>query len=207
MRRNLVRAFALAFAAMTGSQASAWLLYPDNDQPERIIVEIERPVGEFVPFSALPPPFDTALQERQQPDTLSYRWRYDLTAQGMAYLQVDEEGDGVMRFHFAAAQFLPGERLGAAAVLVDANGTALHSFYARADLPTDTRTGPIEAIAALDLSRPPQWWRGVDGVTLLFMRYHPIQELDDAEVWTAMRQAVHRITKGQGAEHQALARP
>ncbi|MGE0282534.1 MAG: hypothetical protein AB7P20_18250 [Rhizobiaceae bacterium] len=210
MWRNLLRAIVLAVVVTAGGKASAWLLYPDNDQPERIIVEIERPFGEFVPFSALPPPYNTALQEHQGPDALSYRWRYDPhdpRPQGMAYLRVDAAGDGVVIFDFAVERLLPGECFGAAVVLVDRSGRALYSFYARTEPPSDNSDARTGQLARLKLSRQPDWWQGIDGMTLLFMRYYPIQGLDDEQVWAAMRKAVHRITKGQGEEQQALARP
>ena len=205
MRRNLICAFVLAVVGVA-SDASAWLLYPDNERPERIIVEIERSFGETVPLKALPPPFDTILQEEQGPDRLSFRWRYGPQAQGMAFVRVDGEGDGAVTFEFAADRALEGERFGGAVVLVDRNGRALHSFYARADPTADQQAGD-RLSATIELSRPPSWWRHVDGLTVFFMTYHPLQKLDGDEAWAAMRTAVHRLTDGQGGENQALARP
>jgi hypothetical protein len=205
MRRNLLPTLGFLVAAVASGPASAWLLYPDDARPGRIIVEIERSFGETVPLKALPSPFQSIVQEAQGTDRLSFRWRYGPRAQGMAFVRVDDRGHGTITFHFAAEQFLEGERLGAALVLVDGDGTALHGFYARADL-----EAPGQAVdrrsAAIELSRPLDWWRQVVGLTVFFMAYHPIQDLDDDETWGAMRTAVHRITGGQGGEKRALAR-
>ena len=89
MRLTAVCALGIAGAAMAGGQAGAWLLYPGHDDPARMIVEVERPYGDFVAFGSLPPPFNTAFQTMQGPKTFSYRWRYGRVAQGMAFLNVD----------------------------------------------------------------------------------------------------------------------
>ena len=206
MRRSLLRAAGLLVAGLVGEPAMAWLLYPDGERSQRVIVEIERSFGETVPLKALPPPYHSIVQEAQGVDGLSFRWRYGPHAQGLAFVRVDGEGDGAIAFRFAAERVLAGERLGAALVLVGRDGAALHSFYARADLDAQRQAGDRQS-AVIELSQPLDWWRQVDGLTVFFMTYHPIQKLDDDAVWTAMRTAVHRITKGEGGESKALARP
>jgi len=205
MRRGLLRVLIVAAAGGVSSQAGAWLLYPDDEKPERIIVEIERAFGEVVPLKALPPPFNSALQTAQGPDTLSFRWRYNPRAQGMAFLRVNAAGDGVLTFRFAVHPVLEGERFGAAAVMVGQDGRALHSFYARADVGEDTGRATARRGAVMALSRPPDWWRRVDGIHFFFMHYHPVQKLDDAGSWRAMQTAVRRITKGEGSEQRVIA--
>lgn len=203
MRRVLPLCLALAFAA-PASPSLAWLLYPDRERPERLIVEIERSFGDAVPLRRLPSPFDTALQEEQGPDALSFRWRYDRQAQGLAFLRVDSEGRGALELRFADRNFTPGGRLGAAVVLAGKDGEAMHTFYVRSvrnPRPGPRGSGGFSA-ARLELSRPPAWWREVDEMIFFFMIYHPIQKLDQEGMWRAMRNAVERITDGKGTSQR-----
>ena len=112
-------------------------------------MEIEEAYGDLVPFAALPAPFNTAVQTAQGPETLSYRWRYEDEADGLAFLRVDEDGRGIFNFEFQARELIEGRRLGAAAVLVAADGSPLHTFYAR------TETGSFATTAD-----PPRRSRG-----------------------------------------------
>ena len=185
-------------AAMAGQPAAAWLLYPDREHPARTIVEIEEAHGDFVPFAALPAPFNTAVQIAQGPETLSYRWRYEDEADGLAFLRVDEDGRGIFNFEFQARELIEGRRLGAAAVLVAADGSPLHTFYARTETGSFA-TGRTHRVV-LEAERPPDWWRRIAGIGFFYMTYHPIQNLDDADIQSAMRRAVRRFNRGQGTE-------
>lgn len=205
MRRAFSLAILMAAVLAGASQpARAWLIYPDRDRPERLIVEIERGYGDVLTLSSFPPPFNSALQMVQGPDRFSFRWSYDRKAQGLAFLRVDGDGRGAMEFRFIDRDFDADGRLGAAVVLVGKDGTPLHTFYARSDL--KRRTGPRGSGAfsavRLDLARPPAWWRDVDRMAFFFMTYHPIQKLDQEGVWRAMRNAVERFTKGEGSEQR-----
>ena len=201
MWRTTIWAVASIAATMAGQPAGAWLIYPDRDDPSRMIVEIEKPYGDLVPFASLPGRFDTAVQTVQGPETLSYRWRYREAADGMAFLRVDEDGTGTIEFEFRARELVDGQRLGAAAVLVAGDGTPLHTFYARTgtgSFGNEAKTHRVE----LSIDRPPDWWRRVTGIAFFYMIYHPLQKLDDDGVWQAMRRAVGHFTKGQGTEQR-----
>lgn len=199
--RRLAVLVGSTLAACWPVPAFAWLVYPDRDRPERIIVEIERSYGDVLALASLPAPFDTAFQSAQGPDRFSFRWRYDRDAQGLAFLRVDETGNGAMEFRFADRRFSPGGRLGAAVVLVGNDGQPLHTFYARSEV--NPRPGPrgsgIYSAVRLDLSRPPGWWRGVDRMAFFYMSYDPSQKLTEEGVWRAMRRAVERFTRGYGS--------
>ena len=203
MRRVLPLCLTLVLVSLA-SPAWSWLLYPDRERPERLIVEIEKSYGDAVTLRRLPPPYDKAQQEAQGPDALSFRWRYDRQAQGLAFLHVDSAGRGAMEFRFADRNFTAGGRLGAAVVLVGRDGNAMHTFYVRSEL--NPRPGPRGSggysAASLELSRPPAWWRDVDQMIFFFMSYHPIQKLDQEGVWRAMRNAVERITQGKGTSQR-----
>jgi hypothetical protein len=185
---------------MAGQPAGAWLIYPERDDPARMIVEIERPYGDLVPFAALPGQFGTPVQTTQGPETLSYRWRYGRIAEGMAFLRVNEDGAGAIEFEFRAREPIEGQRLGAAAVLVAGDGTPLHSLYARTDTGSFGDAATHRVVLAID--RPPDWWRRVTGIAFFYMIYHPLQKLDDEGIWRAMRQAVGHFTRGQGTEQR-----
>ncbi len=122
----------LAAAITASGPADAWLVYPDRDDPARVIVEIERPYGDVVPFANLPPPFNV-MHSGDGPASLLFRWPYEREAIGSAFLDVGEDGQGAIEFEFVARKLIDGQRLGAAAVLVAKDGTPLHTFYARAD--------------------------------------------------------------------------
>ena len=133
MRSSLLHAMALAAAVTFSGPAGAWLIYPDRDDPDRLIVEIERPYGDRVPFGSLPPPFNRLVRGRAGAQSLVFRWPYEREAIGSAFLDVDQSGVGHIAFEFVARKLVDGQRLGAAAVLVAKDGTPLHTFYARAD--------------------------------------------------------------------------
>jgi hypothetical protein len=191
-------ALTAAAAALAAEPAAAWLIYPDRDDPSRLVVEIEDPTGEAVPFAVLPVPFNTPVQTLQGPDALTYRWRYEREAEGMAFLRVDEDGTGTISFEFTAHEMVEGRRLGAAAVLLAGGGTPLHTFFARtaADSLAEAKVHRI----VLEAQRPPEWWQRVEAIAFLYMTYHPLQKLDDEGVRQAMRRAAERVTKGQGTE-------
>ena len=203
MRRCLLQAMVLAAALTASGPAGAWLVYPDRDNPDRMVVEIERPYGDIVHFSNLPAPFNKVIHSGEGPASLLFRWPYDRQAVGSAFLDVDEDGQGHIEFEFFARQLVDGQRLGAAAVLVDSSGTALHTFYARADtLGGVFDDGTKFHRVRLAVERPLEWWRKVDAIVFFNMSYHPVQKLDDEGVWAAMRRAVAHFTRGQGTEQR-----
>jgi hypothetical protein len=205
MRVSLLHAIALAAALIASSPAGAWLLYPDRDDPARLVVEIERPYGDVVPFGSLPPPFNMLVRGKAGSQSLLFRWPYGREAIGSASLTVDETGLGSIEFEFVARQLVDGQRLGAAAVLVGKDGTPLHTFYARADtLGGVFDDGTKFHSVRLVIERPLEWWRKVDSIVFFNMSYHPIQKLDDQGVWAAMQRAVWHYTKGQGTEQRGL---
>lgn len=203
MRRAMLWAMSMAAALAAGGPASAWLIYPDRDEPLRWVVEIERPYGDVVALGSLPPPFNTLVRSSGGQAPPIFRWLYGRDAEGLAILSVDEDGQGRIGFEFILREPIEGQRLGAAAVLIDGSGTPLHSFYARADTVDGTfPAGARHRHVSLDLRRAPDWWRSVQAIAFFSMRYHPQQELDDEEVWQAMRRAVWKLTKGQGTEQR-----
>lgn len=201
MWRNMIRIMAFAATGAASDPAGAWLIYPDRDDPARLIVEIERPYGDLVPFASLPGRFDTAVQTARGPEVLSYRWRYGKAADGLAFVQVDEDGRGTITFEFRGSELIDGQRLGAAAVLVAEDGTPLHTFYARTEVGSFAGGAQSHSVR-LAIDRPPDWWRRLTGIAFFYMSYHPLQKLDDEGIWQAMRRAVGRFTDGQGTEQK-----
>lgn len=203
MRCSLIGAIVLAAAITASGPAGAWLVYPDRDDPARVIVEIERPYGDVVPFANLPAPFNRIIQGGEGPASLLFRWPYQREAIGSAFLDVDQNGQGHIEFEFFARKLVDGQRLGAAAVLIASDGTALHTFYARADtLGGVFDDGTKFHRVRLAIERPREWWLKVDAIVFFNMTYHPIQKLDDEGVWAAMQRAVWHFTKGQGTEQR-----
>lgn len=208
-------ALALMASILPVAPASAFMLYPDRDDPDALIVLIEQAYGELVPFKALPRPFDTPVQMAQGPDRFSYRWVYGPPLrvvprppkqEGLAFLNVDEDGVGTMHFEFYGESFAQGEIFGAAAVLVDAEEQALHTFYARADITGEARQDRLKRlVAGLATERPAAWWHKVEGIVFFNMKYRPGRFADNDQAWIAMRQAVERITGGKGTEQHGLA--
>lgn len=179
--------------------ASAYTVFPDRDDPARLIVLIEKAYGDFVPFSSLPPPFDRVVQTLQAQDRLSFRWRYGTSREvGLSHLRVDEDGKATIHFEFIGGETIGEDTLGAAAVLVDGEGAALHSFYAKADF----SGGEKRRRVSLSVERPGEWWREVDGIAYFYMRYPKQRDLDEGEQWRAMRRAVWRFTGGAGTEQR-----
>lgn len=184
--------------------ASAYTVFPDRDDPERLIVLIEKAHGDLVPFGSLPPPFNKVVQTLQAQDRLSFRWRYGTSEErGLSYLHVDEDGKATIHFEFSGGETVGGDTLGAAAVLVDAQGRALHSFYARSDFSGEAQLSEEKRRrVSLSVERPAEWWREVDGIAYFYMRYHKQRDLGEDEQWQAMRRAVWRFTSGAGTEQR-----
>lgn len=204
MARSAVKASALAAALIAAGPAAAFTIVPADDETGRIFVVIERSYGDLVPFRLLHRPFDRVVQTRQGPDALSFRWRYlPDDGEGSAHIHVVPDGRGTMHFRFTARQPRAGDTLAAAAVLIDGEGRALHSFYARAAMTGGaSEAGPERRAVALELERPPEWWERVDAIAFFNMSYLAERDLDEAAIWTAMRRAVHRLTMGVGTEQR-----
>lgn len=184
--------------------ASAFTIFPDRDNPRALIVLVERPYGDQIAFRALPKPYDSVVNSVQGPDTLSFRWKYAREPQeGMAFLVVDEGGRGTMQFEFWGDHLADGDTLAAAAVLVDARGKPMHTFYAKADFGVPG-SGGVQARRRVDLAldRPAEWWREVAGVTFFYMKYFSVQRPDEEGVWRAMRRAVERLSKAEGTSQR-----
>jgi hypothetical protein len=184
--------------------ASAYTVFPDRDDPDNLIVVIERAFGDLVRFGSLPRPFNTAVQTVQGPDRLSFRWRYGRSEEhGLSWLHVDEDGKATIHFEFEGGETAGEDTLGAAAVLVDAEGRALHSFYAKADF-SNAASANSEKRRRISLSveRPAYWWRKVDGIAYFHMRYQRERDLGEGGEWRAMQRAVWRFTSGAGTEQR-----
>ena len=134
MRANAFMAATLLSALLPAVNVHAYMVYPDRNDPRNLIFLIERATGDVVKFASLPPPFNVALQSAQGPDRFSFRWRYAPGQFGLAYLNVDSRGRGVLTVEFSSAKTAEGDSFGAAAVLVSKSGRPLHTFYARADI-------------------------------------------------------------------------
>ena len=194
---------ALVPALLQAGHARAYMLYPDSDDPGNLIVVIERATGDLVRFASLPPPYNVARQTAQAPERFSFRWRYARGQQGLAWLNVDAAGRGVLTVEFSSAEMIDGDSFGAAAVLVGKDEEPLHTFYARADVRGTTFDGGTDRKRIrLALERPPGWWDGVGAISFHYMKYAEHQELDDAEMWEAMRSVVGMFTKGEGTEQR-----
>jgi hypothetical protein len=199
MRRATLLAIILAAAMSAGTPAGAWFLYPDREHPEKWIVEIEKPYGDVVPLRSLPLNPLALSAAGQKP--LSFRWRYGREAEGRALLILDDNGRGSIEFEFLVREPIDGQRLGAAAVLVAGDRTPLHTFLALTDaVDVGFEDAAKRQRIRLSLDRSPDWWQNVGSIAFLTMRYYPQQELNDAEVWAAMRRAVQNFTQGRGSE-------
>jgi hypothetical protein len=196
---------ALAVGLHGATPAAAYTIVPAEDDTGRIFVHVERDYGDLVPLSALPPPYNQIVQTAQGPDGLTFRWRYFRSDEdGLFYIRVDEDGAGTATFGFHDPEPAAGDRLGVAAVLVDRQGQAMHAILVRADVPGGEGTGlSFEAEVALD--RAPEWWREVDAIAFLMMKYYQQQAPSDEGVWEAMQRAVARFTDGRGTSERVTA--
>ncbi len=200
MRALAILAAILVPAFLPAPNVHAYMLAPDRDDPRNLFVAIEKPTGDLVKFATLPPPFNTALQSAQGPDRFSFRWKYSAGQRGLAYLNVDKRGRGALTFEFSSTNMVDGDSFGAAAVLISGE-RPLHTFYARADVRgTSFEGGTDRWRVRLRIERPPGWWKDVDAISFHYMKYARHQELDDAEMWQAMRSVVEIFTKGEGSE-------
>jgi hypothetical protein len=192
--------FAVALPALLAvmGTASAFMIYPDRDNPDALIVLIEQAYGDLVEFRMLPKPYDMVVQTAQGPDTFSFRWKYAREPQhGMAFLTVDEDGLGVIEFQFWGEGLKDGDTLAAAAVLVDKDQKPLHAFYAKADFVDASFAGGSERHhVRLFAEHEPAWWSRVDGIAFFTMKYFAQQRPDEAGVWESMERAVLFFTKG-----------
>ena len=151
-----------------GAQSHAYMVYPDRKNPQNLILLIERGTGDLVKFASLPPPFNVARQSAQGPDRFSFRWRYAPGQFGLAYLNVDERGQGVLTIEFTNMGMVDGDSFGAAAVLVSKGGRPLHTFYARADVRDGAFEGETDKQRTrLAIKRPLDWWRDVGAISNL----------------------------------------
>lgn len=206
MRPFLTAIFAAA-GLVLARPALAYTIVPADDQSGRIFVHVERDYGDVVPLSALPPPFNQIVQTAQGPDTLSFRWRYFRSDEdGLFYIRVDEDGSGTANFGFSDPEPVAGDRLGVAAVLIDRQGEAMHAMLVRANVEGGMRDEPEQRFAAeIAIDREPGWWRKVDAIGFLMMKYYEQQAPSDAGVWEAMQRAVDRFTEGKGTRERAVA--
>ena len=203
MLRAVAILAALIPALLQAGHARAYMLYPDSDDPRKLIVVIERATGDLVRFASLPPPYNVARQTAQGPERFSFRWRYARGQQGIAWLNVDKRGRGVLTVEFSNGTMVDGDSFGAAAVLVGKDEKPLHTFYAKADVRGTTFDGGTDRKQVrLTLERPPDWWDDVGAISFHYMKYAGHQELDDAEMWAAMRSVVGIFTKGEGTEQR-----
>jgi hypothetical protein len=184
--------------------APAYTIFPDRDDPDSLIVLIEKAYGDLVPFGALPPPFNKVLRTPQAQERLSFRWRYGTSREeGLSYLHVDEVGKATIHFEFRGGETVGEDTLAAAAVLVDGRGRALHSFYAKSDFSgLAPVNGKKRREVSLSVERPADWWREVKAIAYFYMRYHKQRDLGEGGEWRAMQRAVGRFTGGAGTEQR-----
>jgi hypothetical protein len=203
LREALGRILLIAACAQAGP-AAAYMIVPTDEDPQRIVVEIDRDFGDRVPLRVLPAPYQDIVQTRQGPERLSFRWQYFRSSeQGLFYIHVDEAGAGQARFEFAGPRLADGDTLGAAAVLVDAAGQPMHTFLAKADVAGEMFEGGERFHrVAIGLDRPPEWWRSVDAVIFLNMKYYRQQRPEGDAVWMAMERAVRHAAGGLGTSQR-----
>jgi hypothetical protein len=203
MRAIAFIAAALVLVLLPAATAHAYMVYPDRNDPQNLILLIERGTGDVVKLASLPPPFNVALQSAQGPDRFSFRWRYADGQFGLAYLNVDELGRGAFTVEFSNSNIVDGDSFGAAAVLISNGGRPLHTFYARADVGEASFEGEVDRQRfAMHIERPPEWWLEVGAISFFYMKYAKYQELDDEAMWRAMRSVVEISTKGEGSEQR-----
>jgi hypothetical protein len=188
----------------SAGSAAAYTIVPADDETGRVFVVIERPYGDVVPLRLLPRPHDRILPTARGEDALVFRWRYwPSRDEGRGHLDVSASGEATMHFAFTARRPRAGDTLAAAAVLTGADGRALHTLFARARLSGESaEAGPERRTVALRFERRPEWWEKVEAITFFNMSYPAERGFDDEGVWTAMRRAVHRLTRGEGSEQR-----
>jgi hypothetical protein len=205
--RPILMAAVTAAGLLVAAPALAYTIVPADDGSGRVFVLLERDYGDIVPLSALPPPFNQIVQTVQGPDALSFRWRYFRSDEdGLFYIRVDEDGAGTATFGFNDPEPATGDRLGFAAVLVDRDGRAMHAMLVRANVGQGA-DGAVQTgyKAEIAIDREPEWWREVDAMAFLMMKYYEQQAPSDEGVWEAMERAVSRFTKGRGTTERAIA--
>ena len=192
--------FAAALAA--AGTARAWLIYTDRDDPSQWVVEIEKPYGDLVKLRNCRNLLARWCRPARACSRSSIAGAITREAEGLAFIVVDSQGHGRVGFEFILREPIEGQRLGAAAVLVDRDGgRCTHSTSS----PTRWagRSGRGAPSAHQPVDRPRAGVVGdVEAIAFFTMRYYPQQKLGDAEVWQAMRRAVSNFYKGQGTEQR-----
>jgi hypothetical protein len=195
MRSKMSGLLLLCAAMLAAAPAHAWLSYPDRDDPNLTVIEIERATGETIALTALPAPF-AAHPEAERQD-LVFFWRYERLAEATASFRLDDKGEGTVALAFTARKPSQDLKFGAVLILMDESGTAMHTLYARADLEGGVFAGgDLTHRVAFSVQGPPDWWKRVAKIAFHRMTYYPLQELSDEEVWQAMRRAVARTAMG-----------
>ena len=199
--RRILQAMVVVAVLAADSPARAFLIVPGEEAAGSYIVVIEGDLGDHVPLKALPPPHNALPVQTAPEQRLWFWWTYfRSTEEGRASFSFDERGSARFVFEFAGPDLSDGDTLGAAAVLVDGEGRALHSLLARAKVEGSAFAGGgATHRISLDLDRDAAWWGRVAGYTFLNMKYYRIQELDEAGVRRAMLRALERVRKGEGA--------
>ena len=195
MWRKTLGGLVLWVTICAAAPAHSWLSYPDREDPNLTVIEIERATGETIALSALPAPFAARPDAERQ--NLVFFWRYERLAEATASFLLDDKGAGTVTLDFSARNPSQDLKFGAVLILMDENGTAMHTLYGRADLRRGVFPGgDLTHRVAFSVQGPPDWWKRVARIAIFRMTYYPLQELGDEETWQAMRRAVARVAMG-----------
>lgn len=143
--------------------------------------------GEFIPFSALPSPFNKPAPVSQwRDDFFQYFYAFEEKQYWYGFFRVDQNGNGEFSHWFANGKLFDGDTLCATAVLTDANGEAMHAFTARVGV----NPGGSERALNFKLQRPLDWWQQAAGFK--FKHWH-CGERDDPAIWGAALKFVNAL--------------
>jgi hypothetical protein len=200
MRSNMLGQLLAVAALFVATPAHAWLSYPDRDDPNLTVVEIEKETGETIALAALPAPFAESPKPGRQ--NLIFFWRYERLAEAKASFMLAGNG-ATATLVFKARNPSQDLKFGAVLILMDKQETAMHAFYARADLRDRVfASGELTHQLMFTVNKSPGWWSRVSSIAIYRMTYYPLQKLNDDEIWQAMRRAVGRAATG-GTEQRA----
>lgn len=143
--------------------------------------------GEFIPFSALPAPFDKPAPVSQwRDDYFQYFYPYEDKQYWYGFFRVDQNGNGEFSHWFSNGKMVDGDTFCATAILTDGTGAAMHSFTARAGV----NPGGSERAINFNLQKPLDWWQQAAGFT--FKHWH-CGKRDDSAIWGAVLEFVKAI--------------